>query len=64
MVKSHLRALGHRVQWARVWDSMHCADSDGILERMSSIGCVVKRTYSVSGPLSLLHIDTNHRLIR
>ncbi|CAI5682130.1 unnamed protein product [Oreochromis niloticus] len=64
MVKGRLRALGHRVQWNRVWDSMRCVDSAGILERMANLGCVVRRTYSVPGPLSLLHIDTNHKLIR
>ncbi|XP_039866533.1 uncharacterized protein LOC120720812 [Simochromis diagramma] len=64
MVKGRLRALGHRVQWNRVWDSMRRVDSAGILERMANLGCVVRRTYSVPGPLSLLHIDTNHKLIR
>ncbi|XP_041854853.1 uncharacterized protein LOC121648663 [Melanotaenia boesemani] len=64
IVKGRLRALGHRVQWTRVWDSMHRVDSVGILERMANLGCVVRRTYSVPGPLSLIHIDTNHKLIR
>lgn len=64
MVKGCLRALGHRVQWNRVWDSMRRVDSAGILERMANLGCVVRRTCSVPGPLSLLHIDTNHKLIR
>lgn len=64
MMKGRLRALGHRVQWTRVWDSMHRVDSVGILERMASVGCVVRRTYRVPGPLSLMHIDTNHKLIR
>ncbi|KAF3836204.1 hypothetical protein F7725_028762 [Dissostichus mawsoni] len=57
-------ALDHRVQWTRVWESMHRVDSLGILERMTSLGCVVRRTYSVPAPLSLLHVDTNHKLIR
>ncbi|KAL3977060.1 SH2B adapter protein 2 [Sarotherodon galilaeus] len=64
MVKGRLRALGHRVQWNKVWDSMRRVDSAGILERMANLGCVIRRTYSVPGPLSLLHIDTNYKLIR
>ncbi|XP_010764858.1 uncharacterized protein, partial [Notothenia coriiceps] len=63
MVKGRLKALDHRVQWTRVWESMHRVDSLGILERMTSLGCVVRRTYSVPAPLSLLHVDTNHKLI-
>ncbi|KAJ4948046.1 hypothetical protein JOQ06_019587 [Pogonophryne albipinna] len=31
---------------------------------MNQLGCVVRRTYSVPGPKSLMHIDTNHKLIR
>ncbi|XP_076864442.1 uncharacterized protein LOC143516617 [Brachyhypopomus gauderio] len=64
MVKGHLKALGYKVQWTRVWDSMHRVDSVGILERLASVGCVVRRTYSVPGPLCLVHVDTNHKLIR
>ncbi|KAK1895766.1 PiggyBac transposable element-derived protein 4, partial [Dissostichus eleginoides] len=44
--------------------SMHRVDSIGILSRLASLGCVVRRTYSVRGPLSLVHMDTNHKLIR
>ncbi|XP_039632690.1 uncharacterized protein LOC120543616 [Perca fluviatilis] len=28
------------------------------------MGCVARRKYSVQGPLHLVHIDTNHKLIR
>ncbi|KAG9261098.1 hypothetical protein AMEX_G14115 [Astyanax mexicanus] len=64
MVKGRLKALGYKVQWTRVWDSMHRVDSAGILERLASVGCVVRRTYSVPSPLCLVHVDTNHKLIR
>ncbi|XP_041832801.1 uncharacterized protein LOC121653126 [Melanotaenia boesemani] len=64
MVKGYLKALGYRLQWSRVWDAMHRVDSVGILSRMSRLGCVVRRSYSVPSPLALLHIDTNHKLIR
>lgn len=64
MMKGRLQALGHRVPWTRVWDSMHRVDSAGILSRMTQLRCVVRRIYSVQGPLHLVHIDTNHKLIR
>ncbi|XP_059399811.1 uncharacterized protein LOC132131733 [Carassius carassius] len=64
MMKGHLQALGHRVPWTRVWDSMHRVDSAGILARITQLRCVVRRTYSVKGPLHVVHIDTNHKLIR
>ncbi|KAJ8289518.1 hypothetical protein GJAV_G00002240 [Gymnothorax javanicus] len=63
-VKGRLKDLGHRVQWARVKESMHRVDSCGVLERMASLGFVVRKTYSVPAPLSLLHVNTNHKLVR
>ncbi|XP_057216619.1 uncharacterized protein LOC130570364 isoform X2 [Triplophysa rosa] len=64
MVRGRLESLGHRVQWRRVAASMHRIDSMGIISRLSNLGCVVRRVYSVPGPLSLVHVDTNHKLIR
>ncbi|XP_059185795.1 uncharacterized protein LOC131968764 [Centropristis striata] len=64
MVKGRLESLGHRVQWRRVAACMQRVDSMGIISRLSSLGCVVRRVYSVPGPLSLVHVDTNHKLIR
>ncbi len=64
MVKGRLESLGHRVQWRRVAACMHRVDSMGISSRLASLGCVVRRVYSVPGPLSLVHVDTNHKLIR
>ncbi|KAI4882947.1 hypothetical protein NFI96_015882 [Prochilodus magdalenae] len=32
--------------------------------QLSSMGCVVRRKYSVPGPLCMQHIDTSHKLIR
>ncbi|KAL3059235.1 hypothetical protein OYC64_011203 [Pagothenia borchgrevinki] len=43
---------------------MHRVDAAGILARLTQLGCVVRRTYSVRAPLSLVHVDTNHKLIR
>ncbi|KAG9278067.1 hypothetical protein AMEX_G5862 [Astyanax mexicanus] len=64
MVKGRLRSLGVHVQWRRVAASLHRVDSLGIISRLAGLGCVVRRTYSVRGPLSLWHVDTNHKLIR
>ncbi|XP_076842089.1 uncharacterized protein LOC143486124 [Brachyhypopomus gauderio] len=64
MVKGRLLSMGIHVQWRRVAASMHRVDSLGILTRLTGLGCVVRRTYSVNGPLSLWHVDTNHKLIR
>ncbi|XP_048874043.1 uncharacterized protein LOC125745333 [Brienomyrus brachyistius] len=64
MVRGRLQSMGYRVRWRRVAASMHRVDSMGIISRLSSLGCVVRRMYSVPGPLSLVHVDTNHKLIR
>uniref|UniRef100_A0A1A7XG32 Integrase core domain-containing protein n=1 Tax=Iconisemion striatum TaxID=60296 RepID=A0A1A7XG32_9TELE len=64
MVKGCLEADGHRIQWDRIKESMHRVDAPGVLERMTQLGCIVRRTYFVQGPLSLVHVDTNHKLIR
>ncbi|XP_063067584.1 uncharacterized protein LOC134459214 isoform X2 [Engraulis encrasicolus] len=64
MMKGLLRAQGHTVQWERLRASMHRVDTISIVSRMSQLRCVVRRTYSVPSPRSLVHIDTNHKLIR
>lgn len=64
LVKGSLKARGFRVQWERVRASMHRVDTVGILCRLNQLGCVVRRTYSVPGPKALVHVDTNHKLIR
>ena len=64
MVKGRLRSMGIHIQWRRVAASLHRVDSMGILSRLSGLGCILQRTYSVRAPLSLWHVDTNHKLIR
>uniref|UniRef100_A0A3Q1F974 Integrase core domain-containing protein n=1 Tax=Acanthochromis polyacanthus TaxID=80966 RepID=A0A3Q1F974_9TELE len=56
MVKSCLQADGHRVQWDRIKQFMHRVDAPGVLERMTQLGCIVRRKYFVQRPLSLVHI--------
>ncbi|XP_057675536.1 uncharacterized protein LOC130905832 isoform X3 [Corythoichthys intestinalis] len=64
VVRGALLAQGHRVQWDRVNAAMHRVDSLGMLARLASLGCVVRRTYTVPYLKYLVHIDTNHKLIR
>ncbi|XP_023666594.2 uncharacterized protein [Paramormyrops kingsleyae] len=64
MVRAALQAHGHQVQFERVRASMHRVDTAGVICRMTQLGCVIRRTYSVSSPRALMHIDTNHKLIR
>ncbi|XP_023818414.1 uncharacterized protein LOC105358785 [Oryzias latipes] len=66
IMKGKLRALGHRITWTRIWKSMRRVDGAGVSGRLtrSTFGCVKRRVYSVPAPLSLVHLDTNHKLIR
>ncbi|XP_057188903.1 uncharacterized protein LOC130553782 [Triplophysa rosa] len=64
MVRGALLAKGHRVQWDRVVASMHRVDSVGVLSRMTNLRCIARRTYTVPYPKYLVHVDTNHKLIR
>ena len=64
IVRGRLRSMNINVQWRRVAATMHRVDSLGILSRLSGLGCIIRRTYSMRGPLSLWHVDTNHKLIR
>lgn len=64
LVKGTLAAQGYRIQWSRVKAAMHRVDSLGTLCRMTQMECVVRRTYSVPCPMYLVHMDTNHKLIR
>lgn len=64
LVKGELLARGCRVQWHRVKDAMYRVDGAGILARMMQLRFVARRSYCVPAPLSLVHVDTNHKLIR
>jgi hypothetical protein len=61
-IYSVLRSRSIRVTQARVRDSLHRTDPEGVAMRWLSI--TPRRVYSVRGPLSLWHIDGNHKLIR
>ncbi|KAF3844260.1 hypothetical protein F7725_013602 [Dissostichus mawsoni] len=64
MMKALLQAQGLRVLYDRVRASLHRVETIGVISRMNNLGCIVRRTYSVPSPQSLMHIDTNHKLIR
>ena len=59
MVRARLLVMGHKVQRARVRQAIE--DTVGHLVQSRRIR---RRTYRVRGPLSLFHIDGNHKLIR
>lgn len=60
VVKGSLQAMGLRLQRKRVRLSLQSVDG----ARMIQLRCIARRRYSVPAPLSLVHIDTNHKLIR
>lgn len=62
-MKGFLVATGVKVQEDRVRESMRRVDPEGILLRSLQFNPVVRRTYKVAGPLSLWHMDGNHKLI-
>lgn len=59
-----LRARGVYLQQARIRQSIRRVDPEGILLRALEMNIIRRRHYSVAGPLSLWHIDGNHKLIR
>lgn len=62
MVKGYLKGKGYRIQWKRVRESLLRTDPVGLAERCRIT--VNRRKYNVRFPLSLWHIDGNHKLIR
>ena len=62
LMKGHLLHRGYRVTQAQIRESLHRVDQEGIAIRWSSV--IHRRKYAVRSPLSLWHIDGNHKLIR
>ena len=62
LMHGHLLSHGHRITQVRIRDSLHRVDPEGIVIRWAS--AVQRRKYTVFAPLSLWHIDGNHKLIR
>lgn len=60
-IQSCIRAIGLRVQRDRIRDIVsEIKDAHGIAGNRS----IRRHAYSVLGPLSLWHIDGNHKLVR
>ena len=59
-----LRARDVNVQQTRICESMRRVDPEGTLLRALEMQTICRRKYTVPGPLSLWHIDGNHKLIR
>lgn len=57
-----LRSQGYRIQQNRIRSCMQRIDPNGAVVRW--FDAIQRRTYRVQGPLSLWHIDGNHKLIR
>ena len=61
-MQGHLLARGYRIQQHRIRKAQRRVDPQGsVLRRLNAIR---RRVYSVPAPLSLWHIDGNHKLIR
>ena len=61
-LQGHLLCRGYRVQQQRIRDCQRRVDFEGsIMRRLRTIN---RRKYQVPAPLSLWHIDGNHKLIR
>ena len=61
LLQGHLLRQGYRVPQMQVRHSLHRVDG-GVAISWASF--VQRRKYSVQSPLSLLHVDGNHKLIR
>ena len=63
-MKGHLFSMKIKVSWQRVRNSMWRVDPNGLLLRSLNLHITHRREYRVPGPLSLWHMDGNHKLIR
>lgn len=63
-MKGYLFSKNIKASWKRIRDSMWRVDPEGILVRSLNLRVTHRREYSVPAPLSLWHLDGNHKLIR
>jgi hypothetical protein len=62
LMSGQLLCRGHRVAQSRIRESLRRVDPEGVIIRWN---CTAKRRkYNVTSPLSLWHLDGNHKLIR
>ena len=63
-MRGQLLSRGLKVQEHRVRASMRRTDPEGIIVRALQMRITHRRSYNVRAPLSLWHIDGNHKLVR
>ena len=62
MLDGLLRQRGIRIKQHRLRESLQRVDPNGVVVRWADT--IERRRYRVPGPLSLWHVDGNHKLIR
>ena len=62
-MKGFSLSRGYRLQENKIRELMRLVDPEGVLLRTLQSRPVLRRAYQVAGPLSLWHIDGNHKLI-
>lgn len=63
-MRGFLRVRDVHITWKRTMETMKRVDPEGVTIRSLQLNITHRRVYSVRGPLSLWHIDGNHKLIR
>ena len=63
-LRGHLLSRGYKVQENRIREAMRRTDPEGTVVRALQIRVTHRRSYNVRAPLSLWHMDGNHKLIR
>lgn len=63
-MRGHLLSCGYKVQENRIRESMRRADPEGTVVRALQIRVPHRRSYNVRAPMSLWHMDGNHKLVR
>lgn len=63
-MRGHLLSRGYKVQENRIRESMRRADPEGTVVRALQIRVTHRRSYNVRAPMSLWHMDGNHKLVR
>lgn len=65
-MRGQLESHSLHVQRERVRESLRRVDPIGTLSRLQACGraTIMRREYAVAGPMHLIHMDGNHKLIR
>ena len=62
-MKGFSLSRGYRLQENKIRELMRLVDPEVVLLRTLQSRPVLRRAYQVAGPLSLWHIDGNHKLL-